>query len=97
MKKGLRITFWILAALLILLLALVVAVQSPAVQTALARKAVSRLSESLDGDISVGRISFRPFDAVTLEDVVLTDRHPYDGGEFPRQDTLARICPPASP
>ncbi len=91
MKKGLRITFWILAALLILLLALVVAVQSPAVQTALARKAVSRLSESLDGDISVGRISFRPFDAVTLEDVVLTDRHPYDGGEFPRQDTLARI------
>ena len=91
MKKGLRITAWILAALVILLLALVVAVQSPAVQTALARKAVDKLSENIDGDISIGHIAVRPFDAVTLEDVVLTDRHPYDGGEFPRQDTLARI------
>ena len=91
MKKGLRITFWILAALLVLLLALVVAVQSPAVQTALARKAVDRLSENIDGDVSIGHIAVRPFDAVTLEDVVLTDRHPYTGGEFPTQDTLARI------
>ena len=39
----------------------------------------------------MGHIAIRPFDAVTLEDVVLTDRHPYTGGEFPRQDTLARI------
>ena len=91
MKKGLRITFWILAALLVLLLALVVAVQSPAVQTALARKAVDRLSKNIDGDISIGHIAVRPFDAVTLEDVVLTDRHPYTGGEIPTQDTLARI------
>ena len=91
MKKAFRITLWILAALLVLLLALVVAVQSPAVQTALARKAVDKLSGSIDGDISVGHIAIRPFDAVTLEDVVLTDRNPYTGGEFPRQDTLARI------
>ena len=91
MKKVLRITLWILAALLILLLGLVVAVQSPAVQTALARKAVSKLSQNMDGDISVGHISIRPFDAVTLEDVVVTDRNPYSGGEFPRKDTLARI------
>ena len=91
MKKGLRITFWILAALLVLLLALVVAVQSPAVQTALARKAVDKLSANIDGDVSIGHIAVRPFDAVTLEDVVLTDRHPYTGGEFPTQDTLARI------
>ena len=91
MKKALRITLWILAALLILLLGLLIAVQAPAVQTALARKAVSRLSENIDGDISVGRISFRPFDAVTLEDVILTDRNPYAGGDFPPQDTLARI------
>ena len=91
MKKALRITLWILAALLVLLLALVVAVQSPAVQTALARKAVDKLSGSIDGDISVGHIAIRPFDAVTLEDVVVIDRNPYAGGEFPRQDTLARI------
>ena len=53
MKKALRITLWILAALVILLLALVVAVQSPAVQTILARKAVDKLSENIDGDISL--------------------------------------------
>ena len=91
MKKALRITLWILAALLILLLALVVAVQSPRVQTALARKAVSQLADSIDGDISVGHIAIRPFDAVTLEDVVVLDRNPYAGGEFAPQDTLARI------
>ena len=91
MKKGLRITLWILAAILILLLGLVVAVQSPAVQTALARKVVERVADKIDGDIHIGHIAVRPFDAVTLEDVVITDRNPYIGGEFPRQDTLARI------
>ena len=91
MKKGLRITLWILAALLLLLLGIVVAVQSPAVQTRLAQEAVDRISEKIDGDISIGHIAVRPFDAVTLEDVVITDRNPYTGGEFPRQDTLARI------
>ena len=91
MKKGLRITFWILAALLILLLGLVVAVQSPKVQTALARKVIDRVADKIDGDIRIGHIAVRPFDAVTLEDVVITDRHPYTGGEFARQDTLVRI------
>ena len=91
MKKGLRITVWILAAILILLLALVVAVQSPAVQTALARKAVGILADKIDGDISVGHIAIRPFDAVTLEDVVLTDRSPYTDGTVPAKDTLLRV------
>ena len=91
MKKGLRITLWILAALLILLLGLVVAIQSPAVQTTLARKVIDRVSDRIDGDISIGHIAVRPFDAVTLEDVVITDRNPYKGGEFAPQDTLVRI------
>ena len=90
MKKGLRITLWILAAILILLLGLLVAVQSPAVQTALARRAVDIVSDKIDGDISIGHIAVRPFDAVTLEDVVIIDRNPYSG-EFPARDTLARI------
>ena len=90
MKKGLRITLWILAAILILLLGLIVAVQSPAVQTALARRAVKTVSDKIDGDISIGHIAVRPFDAVTLEDVVVIDRNPY-AGEFPPQDTLVRI------
>ena len=67
MKKGLRITLWILAAILILLLGLVVAVQSPAVQTALARRVVDKVSDKIDGDISIGHIAVRPFDAVTKD------------------------------
>ena len=90
-KKGLKITVWILAAILILLLALVVAIQSPKVQTALARKAVSMLSDKIDGDIQVGHISVRLLDAVTLEDVVVLDRNPYTGGEFAPKDTLLRV------
>ena len=91
MKKGLRIALWILAAILILLLGLIVAVQSPKVQTALARKVVSMFSDKFDGDISVGHIAIRPFDAITLEDVVLTDRNPYSDGVFPARDTVIRV------
>jgi hypothetical protein len=90
-KKGFRIAVWILAAILVLLLGLVVAVQSPKVQTALARRAVSMLSDKIDGDIQVGQISVRPFDAVTLEDVVVLDRSPYSDGTFVPRDTLVRV------
>ena len=91
MKRGFRITLWILAAIVILLLALVVAVQSPTVQTALARKAITMLSDKIDGDVTVGRISIRPFDAVTLDNVIVRDRTPYSDGLFPRQHTLLRV------
>ena len=91
MKKGLRITIWILAAILILLLGLLVAVQSPAVQTFLARRAVGILADKIDGDVSVGHVSIRPFDAITLEDVVVTDRSPYSDGTFQPRDTLLRV------
>ena len=91
MKRGFRITLWILAAIIILLLALVVAVQSPTVQTALARKAITMLSDKIDGDITVGRISIRPFDAITLDNVIVRDRAPYSDGNFPRQHTLLSV------
>ena len=91
MKRGFRITLWILAAIIILLLALVVAVQSPTVQTALARKAITMLSDKIDGDITVGRISIRPFDAITLDNVIVRDRAPYSDGNSPRQHTLLSV------
>ena len=91
MKKALRITAWILAALLVLLLAAVVAIQSPTVQTVLARKAVAKLADRIDGDIEVGSIAIRPFDAVVLKDVVVRDRKPYSDGTFPPQDTLLQV------
>ena len=91
MKKGLRITFWILAALLLLLLAGLVAIQSPRVQTALAKRAVSAFADRLDGDIQVGGVSIKPFDALVLQDVVLTDRAPYSNGTFTPCDTVLRV------
>ena len=91
MKKVLRILAWVLAALLVLLLAAVVAIQSPRVQTALARKAVSILADKIDGDVEVGSIAIRPFDAVVLKDVVVRDRAPYTDGSFEPQDTLLYV------
>ena len=91
MKKGLRITLWVLAVLLLLLLLGLVAIQSPRVQTALARKAVASLSEKIDGDIHVGRIAVKPFDAIVLQDVFVTDRQPYADGRINSQDTLLSI------
>ena len=91
MKKGLRITLWVLAALLLLLLAGLVAVQSPRVQTYLAKKALSSLSDKIDGDVTVGSIAVKPFDALVLQDVVILDRNPYSDGSFARRDTLVKI------
>lgn len=91
MKKGLRITLWVLALLLLLLLLGVIAIQSPRVQTALAKKAVASLSKKIDGDISIGSIAVKPFDAVVLQDVVVTDRNPYKDGRITPQDTLLSV------
>ena len=90
MKKGLKITRWVLMAIVLVLLAGVVAIQSPKVQTALGRRAVAMLQGRLDGDIIFGEVSVRPFDAVVLKDVVILDRHPFEEEGLPRQDTLLR-------
>ena len=77
MKKVLRITGIILTILLLLILGAAVAVQSPRVQTALARKALDMLSDKADADITFGKISVKPFDAVYIEDLCVKDRNPY--------------------
>ena len=104
MKRGFRITLWILAAIVILLLALVVAVQSPTVQTALARKAITMLSDKIDGDITVGRISIRPFDAITLDPSPSTTSSSETGRPIPTDFSpgstpfcASGIFPPAFP
>ena len=88
MKKGLRITGIILAALLVVLLGGLVAIQSPRVQTALAHKAIERLRGSIDGELSIGRLSVEPMDAVYLEDVLILDDAPFCDGVHPPMDTL---------
>lgn len=53
------------------------ALQFPKVQTRLAEKAIEAIRGHIDGDITFDRISIRPFDAVVLNNVTITDDAPY--------------------
>lgn len=76
-KKALKIFWLTLVSVIAVILALAIAVQTPAVQTFIAGKAVARLSERLDGDISFEKLHFKPFSTFVLRGVVITDRNPF--------------------
>ena len=74
-----------------MLTAVLIAVQSPAVQTAMAKKALASLEEKIDGRIVVGGLSANPFKAVVLKDVAILDTNPWrDSTGFVACDTLFR-------
>lgn len=87
MKRGLKITVWILGLLAILLLAGLVAIQSPAVQTYLGKQVIARLQKNMDATIRFNKISVRPTEALLLEDLVVLDNHP----AVPGMDTLLYV------
>ena len=87
MKRGLKITVWILGLLAILLLAGLVALQSPAVQTYLGKQVIARLQKNMDATIRFNNISVRPTEALLLEDLVVLDNHP----AVPGMDTLLYV------
>ena len=60
-------------------------------QTGLARKVTSMLQDSIDGEVKIGAVQLHPFNAVTVKDVVILDRHPYSKSMFAPADTLASI------
>ncbi len=62
--------------MIILLLALVFAIQLPAVQTGLARYVSGRLSSATEGTVKVGAIRLHPFNAITAKDIVVIDDNP---------------------
>ncbi len=71
--------------------AVLIAVQSPAVQTRLVRKALASLEGKIDGRIVVGELSANPFKAVVLKDVAILDNNPWrDSTGFIACDTLFR-------
>ena len=71
--------------------AVLIAVQSPAVQTRLVRKALASLEGKIDGRIVVGGLSANPFKAVVLKDVAILDNNPWrDSTGFIACDTLFR-------
>ena len=87
MKKGLKITVWILTLLAVLLLAGLVAIQSPAVQTALGKRIIERFQKNTDATIRFKDISIRPTEAILLQGLVVLDNKPY----VPDLDTLLYV------
>ena len=84
MKKGLKITVWILTLLAVLLLAGLVAIQSPVVQTAVGKRIVERIQKGTDATIRFKDISIRPTEAILLEGLVVLDNKPL----IPGMDTI---------
>ena len=61
-------------------------------QTGIARYAASRLEEKIDGHVEIGSVRLHPFNAVTIKDIVILDKHPAaDTRGCGSVDTLASI------
>ena len=88
MRKAFKITAYMVAALLIIIAALLVAVQTSAVQTFIARKVVSSMKESINADVSFTSVRLKPFSAIALKDVAVTDRTPFTCPELPEAQPL---------
>ena len=87
MRRGVKIAAWILGLLVVLLLAGLVAIQSPAVQTAVGKRIFASLQENTDAEITLGNISIRPFEALLIEDLLVLDKEP----RAPGMDTLLYV------
>lgn len=77
LKKAVKIVYLTIMTIVALIVAALIAVQSPAVQTYMADKILASLKNSIDGDITIGKIHVAPFKAVMLKDVAVIDRHPF--------------------
>ena len=87
MRRVVKILAWLLGLVFLLILAGLVAIQSPRVQTFITNQVVERLRDKIDADLDIGLVTLRPFDAVVLHDIVMKDPAPVVHG----MDTLARI------
>ncbi|MCR5002748.1 MAG: hypothetical protein K5984_00090, partial [Bacteroidales bacterium] len=90
MKKVLSVTSWVLGLIIVAVVALTMAAQTPRFQTWMARKALASLEDKLGGSIQVGSVSITPVDAVVLRDVVVLDKDPYHYEGWPVVDTIFR-------
>ena len=77
--KGIRsyILARLAGLLVVAVMGLLLAVQTPKVQTWLSRKAIERFSGKFDGNLSCGEIGILPSGALILRDVLLLDGEPY--------------------
>ena len=77
-------------AIALLLLAAWLLLQTPKVQTFIAKKAVAALEEKIDGRIEFSKVHFKPFNALVLKDVTLLDKEPVTLPDGERLDTIAK-------
>ena len=75
-KRALKIFWLTFVAIASVLFAGALTLQLPQVQTAVADKVMSSLSERLDGNISIEKIHLKPFTTLVLKNAVITDKHP---------------------
>ena len=73
-KKFVKISVGLFALLVSLQVALLIILQFPKVQTALCQKAVSSVSNSIDGNISVGNVYYVFFNKLIVKDISITDK-----------------------
>lgn len=78
MEKWRKILLGVLIVVLGVPAAAFIALQSPEVQTILARKATSALSERIDGQMEVGKVSIAFPGLVLFKDVLITQEGPQD-------------------
>ena len=84
LKRTLKILWLTAVAVTAVLLAGVLAVQTPQVQTYFTRKLLSGLDKSIEGRIEFEKIHFKPFNALVIKDVSIIDDEPVIEG----MDTL---------
>ena len=69
--------------MLLLLIAAILLLQIPAVQTGIAKRALASIQDKIDGKIQVGSLRIEPFNTIIVTDALLTDDNPVAG-----QDTV---------
>ena len=92
-KRAIKIFWRIVVATSCFLFAAALAIQIPQVQTYIAEKAVSKVADKLDGDITFEKVHFKPFTTFVLKNVTIIDRNPYvdpSDSAFVKVDTFFR-------
>lgn len=78
-KKTWRIIARLTEVALLVLAVLLLAVNSPSVQTRITHYAIDRFADKVDGKIELGAIHLAPFRTLVIRDLTITDAHPQAG------------------
>ena len=77
---------WLTAvAVISVIIAGTLAIQTPQVQTYLSRKLIDKFTAGADAAINFGKVHFRPFNTIIIKNLEVTDRNPADSSA---RDTL---------